>query len=211
MNTLPFFHVFQKVKQLANFFRKSGHFSLLIFSFYIVFFSLFQTSNPVIIPNFLNPNHDLAFNSNLTLSSNISTKLAATEGIGTSPTSCGEKTLTIANIITPGAFFPVIPCALDSAGRVQPLSPALIPDIMIRLFGMIASLTFYLFFGILILSGVMFIWDGISGKTRKMAERNLYDTIFALILIFGTYTILITILRLLNFDFAKTNIQFFDF
>jgi hypothetical protein len=57
----------------------------------------------------------------------------------------------------------------------------------------------------------MFIWDGISGKTRKMAERNLYDTIFALILIFGTYTILITILRLLNFDFAKTNIQFFDF
>lgn len=139
-------------------------------------------------------------------------KIAALTGIGDSTPECGKKTIDIKSIITPGEFFPVIPCAYDkTTGQIQPLSPALIPDIMIRAFGMIASLTFYLFFGILVLSGVMFIWDGINGNSRKMAERNLYDTIWALVLIFGTYTILMTILALLNFNFAKTQVQFFNF
>ena len=139
-------------------------------------------------------------------------KIVALTGIGDSTPECGKKTIDIKSIITPGEFFPVIPCAYDkTTGQIQPLSPALIPDIMIRAFGMIASLTFYLFFGILVLSGVMFIWDGINGNSRKMAERNLYDTIWALVLIFGTYTILMTILALLNFNFAKTQVQFFNF
>lgn len=135
--------------------------------------------------------------------------ILAFEGID-SVSTCGENTISIEKIVTPGAFFPVIPCAVKD-GKVQPLSPALIPDILIRAFGLIASLTFYLFSGILILSGVMFIWDGIDGQSRKKAERNIYDTLWALVLIFGTYSILITILTLLKFDFDKTKMKFFDF
>jgi len=135
----------------------------------------------------------------------------AIKGIDTTTPSCGNTKLTIGSIIRPGSFFPVIPCALTDDGKVRPLSPALIPDILVRAFGFIASLTFYLFTGILVLTGVMFIWDGIDGQSRKKAEKNLYDTIWALVLIFGTYTILISILTILRFDFAKTEVDFFDF
>lgn len=144
-------------------------------------------------------------------SNNTSDKIASKiDGIGDTNPTCGQNTISIEKIITPGAFFPVIPCAVKD-GKVQPLSPALIPDILVRAFGLIASLTFYLFSGILILSGVMFIWDGIDGQSRKRAERNIIDTLWALVLIFGAYTILITILTLLKFDFDKTRMKFFDF
>ncbi len=146
------------------------------------------------------------------LSNSTSDKIASKiDGIGDTDPTCGENTISIEKIIAPGAFFPVIPCAVTKDGKVQPLSPALIPDILVRAFGLIASLTFYLFSGILILSGVMFIWDGIDGQSRKRAERNIIDTLWALLLIFGAYTILITILTLLNFNFGKTKTKFFDF
>lgn len=194
-----------KLNLVNKFFTKTVHFgSISLVSIFLL--GLCMGNSMLIEPNFFNKQNTLVH------SSATGSKLAATSGIGELPESCGEKTISINSIVTPGAFFPVIPCGLSSDGKdVQPLSPALIPDIMIRAFGMIASLTFYLFTGILVLSGVLFIWDGINGNTRKQAERNLYDTIWALVLIFGTYTILMTILTLLNFDFAKTNVQFFDF
>jgi len=187
----------------------------LLFGIFLTSFNLSLSSlssNQTLQISYSNQNYFFG-NSNSHINfGNKSHKLAELTGIGDSTPECGEKTISIAAIITPGSFFPVIPCAYNNETKeIQPLSPALIPDIMIRAFGMIASLTFYLFFGVLILSGVMFVWDGINGNSRKQAERNIYDTIYALILIFGTYTILMTILSLLNFSFEKTRVQFFSF
>ncbi len=111
-----------------------------------------------------------------------------------------ETSLTIENLFRPTAFIPVIPdnCSTTPEGEVIPLSPALIPSIIARFFGFLASWIFLFLIAVVIISGIMWIWGGIDNKNISQAKQNFRDALISVLLMVSTYVIISTIISVLS-------------
>jgi hypothetical protein len=78
------------------------------------------------------------------------------------------------NIISPGAFLPIIPesCGVQG-GKISILTPALIPEILFRLYGFFVSLLFMLILPVFTFAGVQWSWAGIFGSAQVESAKAL--------------------------------------
>jgi hypothetical protein len=141
---------------------------------------------------------------------------AQTRNLEIAPQACQyKKKITFTSILKPTNFTPIIPkeCATEADGSARPLTFAVLPDILIRTFGFLASLVFYLFGFIVIFSGIQWMYGGIDGKQDLQAKRNIQDAVWGLILVLGVYMIINTILNVLGVSqYGSTDIaSFFTF
>ena len=116
--------------------------------------------------------------------------------------------LVISDLFRPARFLPIVPqtdCAASPDGSPQPLPIGVLSIVLVRLFGFIAGLIFYFVFAVIVVSGIMFIWDGIDGQQAAQAKKNLSDSVYALILVIGTYVIINTILIVLGVNSEVKN------
>ena len=103
-------------------------------------------------------------------------------------------TITLTDIFQFAKFVPIIPkeCS-EKALDLQDLG-----TVLLRLWGFIASLIWYLVSFTVIFSGMMWIWDGIDGKQASQAKKNLSDAVYALLIVFSTFIIINTILGIIG-------------
>jgi hypothetical protein len=103
-------------------------------------------------------------------------------------------TISLTDIFQFAKFLPVIPKACsDKALDLQDLG-----TVLLRLWGFLASLIWYLVSFIVIFSGMMWIWDGIDGNQAAQAKKNLVDSVYALLIVFSTFIIINTVLSLIG-------------
>jgi hypothetical protein len=120
--------------------------------------------------------------------------------------SCQARKIRVTDIFRPSSFLPIVDCGTDSNGDPVPLSLAVLPNVMIRLFGALASLVFYLFGFIVLFSGIQYTYGGIDGGSSiTQAKRNLQDSVIGLVLVLGAYVIINTILVVLLGSEAKAS------
>jgi hypothetical protein len=120
-----------------------------------------------------------------------------------------KTTIKLVDVINISNFVPIIPnqCTTLADGSAIPLSPILIPQILTRLFGFLASFVFYILTGALIFNGVLWIYGGIDGKSNATAKRNFGDLAWAFLLLLGTYTIIATIVGLVGGSSIETDLS----
>ena len=119
-----------------------------------------------------------------------------------------EAGIYILDLLAPARFLPIVPqakCAANTDGSPVPLPIGVLGIVLVRLFGFICGVIFYLVFATIIISGVMFIWDGIDGQQAAQAKKNLADALLALFLVIGTYVIINTILIVIGANPAVRN------
>jgi hypothetical protein len=132
------------------------------------------------------------------------------------PTACTEtKSIKITDIFVTTSFTPLVDgaCSVDDSGGAVPLSLAVLPSILLRGYGLMASLIFY-FFGInLLVGGLRWIYAGISDDPARQAagaKQGIFRSVIALGIVLSSYLIVFTILRLLQIDsLANTDISSF--
>ena len=121
-------------------------------------------------------------------------------------------------------FLPIIPakCANDSDGDIRPLTVAIIPDLIIRILGLLFSLAFWLLPLWVILYGFLVIIlpfdQGINTQTTvsvatigKKASQQALELIAGIILISISYVIVMTVLRLIGLDNESVNTDLSSF
>ena len=106
------------------------------------------------------------------------------------------------NIVNPGRFLPIIPdeCALVD-GRIARLSPALIPDVLFRLYSFLVSLLFVLILPVITFAGVQYSWSGLfgAGETAK-AKKLLTNSALSLAVVSIFYGAVMVILSFFGGD-----------
>jgi hypothetical protein len=121
-------------------------------------------------------------------------------------------------------FLPIIPrqCANDQDGEIRPLTVAIIPDLIIRILGLLFSLAFWLLPLWVILYGFLVIIlpfdQGINTQTtvsvatiqKKAAEKAL-ELVAGIVIISISYTIVFTVLRLIGLDNGSVNTDLSSF
>jgi hypothetical protein len=114
----------------------------------------------------------------------------------------------IGNLITPAAFVPVIPtqCSISNGDPI-PLSPALIPVVLSRFFGMLASLIFYFMTFVFIIAGFMWIWGFINDSAIGKAKQAMRDAGISAIVVISVYVIIGTIVGVLGGSSIKTDLS----
>lgn len=128
-----------------------------------------------------------------------------------SPTSCSPSKSQVRwySIATPATFIPIIPteCATNN-GQIQPLSPRIIPEIIIRLFGFMISLVWLLLLPTVILAGIWYIWGGFDGTSSQAAQRLLQNALLSLLSLFFFFIIVFAFLGLFGAgNLASTDIS----
>ena len=124
-----------------------------------------------------------------------------------------STTVDVEDIFSPGEFMPIVPrdCAIEDDGQARALSLSLIPVVLIRAFGFIASMVMYLFTFMLVFSGVQYMWGGVDGNSDKKALRNIQDSSVAILLVVGAYIVVFTILDLFQIQNLDTDLnRFFE-
>jgi hypothetical protein len=135
------------------------------------------------------------------------------------PAACTDtKKITIADIFVTTSFTPLLDpaCSSDANGRAQPLSLAVLPSILIRGYGFMASLVFYIFGINLIVAGLRWIYGGIGNNTERQiadAKRSIATSVTAIGLVLGAYLIVFTVLQVLGVEsLGSTDVSsFFTF
>jgi hypothetical protein len=114
------------------------------------------------------------------------------------------------NIAQPGAFLPLIPpdCA-EADGTPQALPISLIGDIMLRGYGLIVSLGFYLIWPVIIFAGLQYMLGGIDQSQTAAAQKTLQNAFIGLILLVSFYMVVFLILGFLGFDTLNTDLNSF--
>jgi hypothetical protein len=121
-------------------------------------------------------------------------------------------------------FLPIIPavCANDSDGDIRPLTIAIIPDLIIRVLGLLFSLAFWLVPLWIVTYGFFIIalpFDGglntqstVSVATigKKAAEKAI-ELVAGIVLISISFTIVMTVLRLIGLDNGSVNTDLSSF
>ena len=119
--------------------------------------------------------------------------------------------LDVTSIFNPSNFFPLIPaeCGLDGE-KVVALSFDTLPSVLIRSFGAIASLVFYLSSFYLVWAGVLYSYGGFDASKKADAIRKIQTAGIAIIMILSAYTITNTIVIVLGIG-EYTNASVADF
>jgi hypothetical protein len=118
----------------------------------------------------------------------------------------------VEEIFDPRNFFPIYPENCTTyLGYAIPVSPNLIPHLMIRTFGAIASLSFYLLFPVLILSGLSYQFAGFLGDGLvQTIKRNIRGLMISLGSILCIYLVLGTLLAVINRPTKENPNDFID-
>ncbi|NJL96560.1 hypothetical protein HC864_01940 [Candidatus Gracilibacteria bacterium] len=134
------------------------------------------------------------------------------------PASCVTKSIKIEDIFVTTKFTPLIDsgCGTTSDKKAQPLSLAVLPSVLIRGYGMLASLVFYAFTVSLLFNGLKYIYGGVSADTYRYtveARKGIVTSVFALGMVLGAYIFLFTFMQVLGIDqIANTDVSsFFTF
>lgn len=135
------------------------------------------------------------------------------------PAACTEtKDIKITDIFVTTSFTPLLDpaCTSDGDGGAQPLSLAVLPSVLIRGYGFMASLVFYVFGITLIVSGLKYIYGGIGDNTERMildARRDIQNSVMALGIVISSYMLVFTVLQVLGIEsLGTTNVSdFFTF
>jgi hypothetical protein len=114
-------------------------------------------------------------------------------------------------IIQPGAFLPLVPedCAQNADGTPKALPISLIADVMIRGYGFLVSLGFYLIFPVILFAGLQYMIGGISESQTAASIKLLQNAFIGLIMLVSFYMIVYLVLGLLGFDTATTDLDNF--
>jgi hypothetical protein len=141
-------------------------------------------------------------------------------------TSCiiPKKAVKIWDLGKVNEFLPIIPaaCAVDKDGDIKPLTIAIIPDLIIRVLGLLFSLAFWLVPLWIILYGFFIIrlpFDGglntqstVSVATiGKKAAEKFIELVAGIVLISISFTIVMTVLRLIGLDNGSVNTDLSNF
>ncbi|NJK71451.1 MAG: hypothetical protein HC932_04350 [Thermales bacterium] len=113
------------------------------------------------------------------------------------PDACKTKSIDIEDIFVTTSFTPLVDegCGTTSDGKAQPLSLAVLPSVLIRGYGMLASLVFYAFTVSLLFNGLKYIYGGVSNDTFRYtveARKGIVTSVFALGMVLGAYIFLFT-------------------
>ena len=126
---------------------------------------------------------------------------------------CAAEPLSIAALISPGNYFPLIPasCGVDAAGNAIPLSIQVIPDILIRAYGAITSLVLYFGMFYLIYAGILWITSGLDSSQKGKAIKAIQTATVSIILVLSAHIIVNTIVIILGIgSYAEMGVaQFF--
>lgn len=111
-----------------------------------------------------------------------------------------EGALDVTSIFNPSNFFPIVPeaCGTDGAGNTTALSLQTVPSILIRAFGAIASLVFYLSSFYLVYAGVLYSTGGINPSAKQEAINKIRTAGIAMVMILSAYTVTNTIVIVLG-------------
>lgn len=128
-----------------------------------------------------------------------------------------KKSVKIWDLGKVGEFLPIIPaeCALDGKD-IRPLTLAIIPDLIIRILGLLFSLAFWLLPLWVILYGFLIIIlpfeSGLNTQStvsvatiQKKASQKAIELIAGIVLISISYTIVFSVLRLIGLDNGSVN------
>ncbi len=138
--------------------------------------------------------------------------------------SVGKKAVKIWDLGKVSEFLPIIPanCANDPEGLIKPLTIAIVPDLIIRILGLLFSLAFWLLPLWVILYGFLIIIlpfdQGINTQSTvsvatigKKASQQALELIAGIILISISYVIVMTVLRLIGLDNESVNTDLSSF
>jgi hypothetical protein len=133
-----------------------------------------------------------------------------------------KKSVKIWSLGKVNEFLPIIPidCALDNDKEIRPLTIAIIPDLIIRVLGLLFSLAFWLVPLWIILYGFFIIalpFDGgintqstVSVATiGKKAAEKFVELVAGIVLISISYTIVMTVLNLIGITGVDTDLKNF--
>jgi hypothetical protein len=143
----------------------------------------------------------------------------------TTPDTCKEmikkQEVKIWDLPNINKFLPIIPleCGMNN-GKMQQLGIAVIPDIIIRVLGLLFVLAFYLFPGAIVLLGFNLAlkpFDPSINKSQfteittlpRLITKQIGGIFIGLVLILFAYTIVFTILKLIGFSGEYTNLENF--
>jgi hypothetical protein len=135
-----------------------------------------------------------------------------------------KKSVKIWDLGKVNQFLPIIPkdCAIDKDGDIKPLTIAIIPDLIIRVLGLLFSLAFWLVPLWIVVYGFFIIalpFDGgintqstVSVATigKKAAEKAI-ELVAGIVLISISFTIVMTVLRLIGLDNGSVNTDLSSF
>ena len=113
---------------------------------------------------------------------------------------CAAEPLSIAALISPGNYFPLIPasCGVDANGNAVPLSIQVIPDILIRAYGAITSLVLYFGMFYLIYAGILWITSGLDSSQKGKAIKAIQTATVSIIMVLSAHIIVNTIVIILG-------------
>ena len=122
-----------------------------------------------------------------------------------------KTTIRLIDLPNIGNFTPIIPinCTTTPDGFAIPISPVVAVQVIVRLFGFIASFIFYLINFVLVYNGLMWVYSGFDGKSQATAKRNIADLVWALVLLLGAYVIISTIVGLIGAGSVETDLSTF--
>ena len=122
-----------------------------------------------------------------------------------------KTTIRLIDLPNIGNFTPIIPinCTTTPDGYAIPISPVVAVQVMVRLFGFLASFIFYLINFVLVYNGLMWVYSGFDGKSQATAKRNIGDLVWALVLLLGAYVIISTIVGLIGAGSVETDLSTF--
>lgn len=135
-----------------------------------------------------------------------------------------KKSVKIWDLGKVSEFLPIIPidCALDNDKEIRPLTIAILPDLIIRILGLLFSLAFWLLPLWVILYGFFIIIlpfdQGINTQTTvsvatigKKAAQQALELVAGIVIISISYTIVMTVLRLIGLDNGSVNTDLNNF
>jgi hypothetical protein len=106
-----------------------------------------------------------------------------------------RTSLTIVNLFTPKNFFPVIPeeCGGKQGEPPKALGLGAIPVILVRVYGLLASLVFYLFAFNLIFASVRFSYGAFSSGDYEKSFNMIQEGFTSIALVLTAHIIISTI------------------
>lgn len=103
------------------------------------------------------------------------------------------------SLATPTKFLPIIPDSCSKDGNsIKPASLNAIPAIILRAYGFLCGLAFYLLTPLFAYYGIIYILGGVSSGQTESAKKALQNAFIAIIILSLFYTIVFAALGILG-------------
>lgn len=122
---------------------------------------------------------------------------------------CSEQTrLNISNLFRPAEFIPVVPesCSGGDNTKATPLSIGSVGVVVIRAYGLVSSLVFYLFFVYILFAGIRWSYAAFNESEAGKAKQSLQEAGISISLVLLAHLIVSTIFTsIFKFDSFETD------